>query len=345
MGASSRVRTMQYFSYFLEYGIAVDCSPFVGDEYLQAQYGGKSYSLWNLAKRYIERLAVLMQARRYDAVWIEKELFPFLPAFAESVLRKSGIPIVVDYDDAVFHNYDMSKSAFIRSVLSTKIDEVMASATVVTTGNTYLADRARAAGARQVEIIPTVVDIERYTTRPSFHQVGMDRGLNVGWIGSPSTAQYLEEVAGAINRSRLNFPIRLIVVGADRKILRGTPMRKLAWTEESEVESIHQFDVGIMPLRDSPWERGKCGYKLIQCMACGIPVIASSVGVNTKIISHGTDGLLANTETEWMAAFKILAGDPSLRCEMGQAARKKVEREFSTQVMAPRLVSIFRSLQ
>lgn len=114
------------------------------------------------------------------------------------------------------------------------------------------------------------------------------------------------------------------------------------WSEMNEVSDIQAFDVGIMPLADTPWEQGKCGYKLIQYMACGIPVVASAIGANREIVSHGVDGFLATTHAEWSGYLKQLLENPDLRREMGLRGREKVERKYSVQARLPELIRILR---
>jgi glycosyltransferase involved in cell wall biosynthesis len=119
-------------------------------------------------------------------------------------------------------------------------------------------------------------------------------------------------------------------------------MEVRSWSESTEVADIQSFDIGIMPLFDEPWEKGKCGYKLIQYMACGIPVISSPVGINTKIVDDGVDGYLAGNSEEWMSAFKILYDRPQLRKKLGESGRKKIESLYSLQVTSPFFVKLIR---
>lgn len=187
LGASSRVRYLQYLGDFQERGWTVEISPLFSNAYLEALYGGTG-RFRETVVGYVGRLYALLRARKFDVLIIEKELFPFLPAWFERVLSGLGVPYVVDYDDALFHRYDLNRRAVVRAVLGRKIDAVMRHAALVIAGNEYLADRARAAGARSIEIIPTVVDTERY--RPVAERV--EGPLVVGWIGTPKTSYYLE---------------------------------------------------------------------------------------------------------------------------------------------------------
>jgi glycosyltransferase involved in cell wall biosynthesis len=132
------------------------------------------------------------------------------------------------------------------------------------------------------------------------------------------------------------------LVGSGPISLGDVPMEVRSWSESTEVADIQSFDIGIMPLFDEPWEKGKCGYKLIQYMACGIPVISSPVGINTKIVDDGVDGYLAGNSEEWMSAFKILYDRPQLRKKLGESGRKKIESLYSLQVTSPFFVKLIR---
>jgi glycosyltransferase involved in cell wall biosynthesis len=242
----------------------------------------------------------------------------------------------VDYDDAIFHQYDLHPNPLVRTMLQKKIDTVMRHAALVIVGNDYLAERASEAGARWVEILPTVIDIERYTISGK----RQNNGFNIGWIGTPMTAKYLYRIKDALVRICLEEKAQLLLVGLEKIDIEGVPVKTFQWSEEKEVELIQMFDVGIMPLPDNPWERGKCGYKLIQYMACSLPVIASPVGANRKIVDDGINGYLASTETEWLESFHRLQQDKRLRTEMGKAGRAKVESKYCLQVTAPRLAEL-----
>jgi glycosyltransferase involved in cell wall biosynthesis len=335
LGASSRLRSYQYLPGLAQMGIEVEVSPLFSEEYLEAFYGSGRKHPGHLVKAYWQRLKRLFMVSKYDLLWLEKELFPWLPATAERFLDRLGIPYMVDYDDAIFHRYDHSSSALLRFLLGRKIDRVMAGATMVIAGNDYLAYRAKVAGARRVMILPTVVDVRRYQTKP----VCESTPFTIGWIGSPTTARYLQMLGQPLSSLGRMREIRLVVIGAEMETLGGIPVETLEWSEATEAEFIQQFDVGIMPLYDELWERGKCGYKLIQYMASGLPVVASPVGVNREIVKHGVDGYLADSDQDWEKALMQLIDHPQQRLEMGKMGRSKVEQHYSLKVMTPRLVS------
>jgi glycosyltransferase involved in cell wall biosynthesis len=314
--------------------------PLFSDDYVIALYDGGAR--WReILTGYWRRLQVLMSVREYDAVILEKELFPFLPAFAERVLNAVGVGYVVDYDDALFHRYDQHSNPLVRWILGRKIDAVMRHSAVVVAGNDYLACRARNAGAPRIEVVPTVVDTERYQLRKH----GSKEQLIVGWIGSPKTSKYLKPLLPIFEKLKKEMPVRFVAVGARAEDFSGTQVEAQPWSEESEIESIQQFDIGIMPLEDSPWERGKCGYKLIQYMGCGIPVVASPVGVNREIVIPEENGLFADNAEEWLLALRrMLQKDALTRQNMGKAGRKRVIDRYSIRAQAPRLLDLIREV-
>jgi glycosyltransferase involved in cell wall biosynthesis len=335
-GASSRVRMYQYLPALQDAGIEVAVSPLFGGNYVRALYSGRTEWV-AVARGYLRRISAQLAAGAFDAVWIEKELLPWLPPVLERL--RGDAAVIVDYDDAVFHRYDMHRWRLVRHLLGGRIDAVMRRADLATVGNGYLADRAKAAGCDRVETLPTVVDLTRYALHAPAAQ---ESPLVIGWIGSPATAHYLQPLGPVIERLGERMALRAIAVGARRDQVAGTPFEAVTWSEQTEAAQVAAFDIGLMPLPDEPWERGKCGYKLIQYMACGVPVVASPVGANTEIVTPGMNGALADTSEQWLASLTELAEDPALRARQGTEGRKRVEHWYSLQAQAPRLVSMLQ---
>jgi glycosyltransferase involved in cell wall biosynthesis len=336
MGASSRLRTYQYLPYLQKNGVEVVIDALLDERYLRRLYSGRRRSYSAIANAYWRRIKALARCYRYDLIWIEKEVFPWLPAFAERLLNLLRVPYVVDYDDATFHAYDRNRRVWIRKLLGEKIHLVMRNAAVVTVGNSYLAEHATLAGARKVVVIPTVVDMAAYNAP----EAPPSEEFVIGWIGTPKTAHYLHLIAPALRLVCAERNARIVLVGAGDIELDGVTVDLVDWSEESEVSEIQAFDVGIMPLLDEPWERGKCGYKLIQYMACGKPVVASSVGVNSDLVTDGVNGYIAGSPQEWADVLRALASDPAKGIEMGQRGRAKVSGRYSLEATSPRLLSV-----
>ena len=339
LGASSRIRSLQYLPYLERHDFEVDVVPMLDDAYVQGMYSGR-LELMSIVRGYLRRITQMVGSRRYDLVWVEKEFLPWIPYWISRSFLSHSVPYIADYDDAQFHRYDQHANALIRILLGRKIDAVMHHAALVIVGNEYLAERAIHAGAQRVEFLPTVVDLEHYSVAPATP----DDAVRIGWIGSPYTSRYLEHMLPVLRNLAAHRKVRLLAVGAANSLGIRFPLEVLPWQEETEVAAIQGFDIGIMPLPDDPFERGKCGYKLIQYMACGKPVIASPVGVNSKIVDHGRNGLLAGSPAEWSDALDTLCGDADLRVRMGMSGRRKVEAEYSLQMAAPRLAGLLHEV-
>jgi len=273
-------------------------------------------------------------------VLLEKELFPWLPAWVDELLLPSA-PFVLDIDDAIFHNYDEHESWWVRRTLGRKIDGLMARAAVVCAGNEYLADRARRAGAGEIALIPSAVDLNRYTVG----EIHRRKRPIVGWIGTPVTQGYLKLIAPALRDAVEQFNARIVLVGANEEPKRWFPCEIRGWRESNEADDILDFDVGVMPLPEAPWERGKCGYKLIQYMACARPVVASPVGVNERLVINGINGYLATGEASWLRALGELLMDADARAAMGRRGRQIVENGYCTAVTGPRYARVIRDLK
>lgn len=338
LGASSRLRQLQYLPALRAAALDLKVQSLFSDDDLLNKYQRGQYRWIDLLVIYVKRFSALRQRKEFDIVWIEKEALPWLPLSVEFGLL-SGVPYVLDFDDAIFHNYDLHRNALVRRFLGSRLDGLMASATLVVVGNDYLAQRAKIAGAPWVEVMPTVVDLERYSLPVYRLETRPIEPLCIVWIGSPSTARYLELIAKPLQSLSKRLPIVLHVIGAQFQI-SGVRVECVKWTEAVEIEAISAGHVGVMPLLDSPWEHGKCGYKLIQYMACGLPVVASPVGVNSQIVEHGVNGFLAISDDEWESALLQLLTQAQLRQRMGMAGRAKVEASYSIQKTGPKMAEL-----
>lgn len=337
-GASSRLRLLQYLPYLKAQGIDVDTSYFLSSVYIQCRQLGRGN--WGEVWRgFVRRFSALIRRDRYDLVWVEKECFPWVPALLELYLLRALPPFILDYDDAVFHKYDQHHNDLVRILLAEKHPSLIKTAALVIAGNSYLEEFARSNGAKNVAKLPTAIDLSLYTKTSQVRL--LYNPVRIGWIGQSSTAKFLKPLARLFLKLAETGVVTFEAIGIDPKTY-GLPMEGVLWSEETEVASIQGLDIGIMPLLDEPFERGKCGYKLIQYMGCGLPVVASPVGVNKEIVEHGVNGFLAETETEWSNLLLTLINDAPLRERMGRAGRLKVERHFGTHVTAPKLAELLR---
>lgn len=346
LGASSRLRTLQYLILLEKEGIEVSSQPLISNEALLLRYKQGHYSPSSLVLFYIKRIKTLIFKKSYDLLWIEKEALPWFPVWIELLLLR-GKPFILDYDDATFHNYDQNNNKILRYFFHDRLDKLMANASLVVCGNLYLQKRALNSGASNIVILPTVVNLDRYPVK-RYVDLSMMEHRNyqckIVWIGSPSTQHYLKLIKGPLKllSKKNNFILRII--GSEEFKIPSVNMEIIPWSEEAESKLIRESDIGIMPLFNKSWEKGKCGYKLIQYMACGLPVVASPIGVNQDIVCHGKNGFLANNENEWIASLDKLLGNSALRFKMGSRGRQDVVENFSLTTTAPNLIHNFRKV-
>jgi len=332
MGASSRMRFLQFLPSLRQAGFLVTVHALISDDMLASRYQHGSYGISRLCVAYADRIRVLIGCADFDLVWIEKEALPWLPAWFEHMLL-SRRPYVIDFDDAVFHNYDLHRYSIIRTIFGRRLDSLMSRARVVVAGNSYLANRAIKAGARQVATIPTVVDLQRYAPKSLYEA---HAGLRIVWVGSPSTVKYLIELKATLVELAKRIPFTLNIIGGELAV-QGVQIKNIAWSAEAEAGAIAECDIGIMPLADTPWEQGKCAYKLIQYMACGLPTVASPIGANRDVVIDGETGFFANTPSEWVDRLERLLRDATLRAKLGRAGRARVSNLYCLQQVAPLL--------
>lgn len=340
LAASTRQRFIQYIPFLREHGIEVEVVPLLGDSHLEALNLGRRRGL-GAPIAYMKRVAALLTRRDYDLLWVHFELFPYLPGWAERLAGWRGKPVVYDYDDAIFHIYDSNRNAAVRRLLGRKLEPALSRAAAVVCGNRYIQNYAQRFCPNTI-VIPTVVDTDVYV--PAEPGPARPAAPLVGWVGSPSTWLNVEPLIPAIVDALSPFGARFRAVGPGSAATARPGLELADWSEESEVGELQRLDIGIMPLLDRPFQNGKCGYKLIQYMACGVPVIASPVGVNSEIVTHGEHGFLASTPEEWADALRRLLSDADLRRRMGQAGRRRVEERYSLRVQQPRLLALFNSL-
>jgi glycosyltransferase involved in cell wall biosynthesis len=340
LGASSRLRFYQLAPGLAAAGIPIEIRPLLDDGYLHSLHATGKRPATAILAGYGARLARLVGHRRPNLLWVEKELLPWLPGWLERLLFSRALRFVVDYDDATFHRYDDHACRLIRFALGGKVARIMAAAEAVIAGNEYIAAYARQNGARRVVVQPTVVDPLRYPVRLS----EPPPPFRVVWIGSPLTSVYLDIVREPLQRLGSDGPLEILLIGAAQSALAGLPVRRYDWSEAGEANAIAEGSVGIMPLPDYPWERGKCGYKLIQYMACGLPVVASPVGSNAHLVEPDRNGLLASTPEDWYSALSLLRREPARAWRMGLAGREKIEAHYTTGNAVARLAALFTEL-
>jgi glycosyltransferase involved in cell wall biosynthesis len=333
--ASTRQRFLQYRPALEDAGFELEISPLLGNRHVQGIAKGRVANPLSVGSSYLRRLGLLLSGgQEADAFWVHCELFPYLPGPVERLAFRSGKPVIFDYDDAIFHMYD--SMPFLRD----KLGSLLAGSDAIVAGNHYLAEYARR-WSPSVHVIPTVVDTGQYV--PTAAQ--RNGPPVIGWIGSPSTWAYVRPILPVLKRLCASGHAKFLAVGGgiDAEFDKFPGMECRDWAEDREISDVQSMDIGIMPLPDEPWARGKCGYKLIQYMACGLPVVASPIGVNSSIVRNDESGLLATSTEEWRIALERLLENPVLRAMYGRNGRERAVADYSLESQAPHIVSLFEN--
>ncbi len=300
---------------------------------------GIESDLVRLSEYPVNRWKQVLEARRYDLVVLQRRL---LQPWDVAVLRRSAKRLVFDFDDAVMYRSSKWQNPRSRSRML-KFKKTVQACDLIFAGNSFLKEEAeRFISPQKVYVIPTVIDLDRYT--PKNHDDSHD-GLTLGWIGSRSSLPYLKAIMPALeDLSRRHSIVRLKIV-CDRFLdSRHIPVIKKRWEEATEVEDVKSFDVGLMPLSDDVWSKGKCALKIIQSLAVGVPVVCSPVGANREIVKNGSNGFWAKAQSEWIERLSILIENPSLRQDMGRRGRRIVAEKYSVQAIGDSIAQLMWNL-
>lgn len=339
-GAGCRFRIAQYGPYLRSQGIDLTIAPFYDREFFALVYRSGHYlrKALKFFRHTASRFADVLRAGSYDAIFIYREALPIGPPILEAAIRLLGRPLIFDFDDAVYLPNTSAANRVVSALkrpektswIITRSDEVIA-------GNEYLAAYARRFHPA-VHVIPTPVDTTVFVPEPD--SPGRVRPV-VGWIGTPTTASYLRMLHAPLLELAAERDFVFRVSGADAAI-PGVRLETPPWSLDTEVELFNTCDVGVYPMPDDEWARGKSGFKAIQFMACGVPVVASPVGINREIIEDGVSGFFAATPAEWRDRLGRLLADAALRRSMGDAARRTIVERYSLAVNAPRVAGVIR---
>ena len=343
-GPSNRLRVSQFLPYLKENGILYKVRPFIFSGFYRILYSKGNYIkkviffLWSLLGRFTD----IIRSLKYDIIFIHREACPLGLPFFEWAAYKFKKRIIFDFDDAIYLNNrsrsnnlidyfkDSSKTAYIIKIS----DRVIA-------GNKFLSDFAIKFN-KNVEIIPTCVDTDNYNNNDAEKRRD---ALTIGWIGSATTVEYLNELRNVFTGLAKKYPyLNFKIIGGEFKINGFHAITNKRWRLEDEVLDLRSIDIGIMPMPDSDWARGKCGFKALLYMSMQIPCVCSPVGVNKEIIQDGINGFLALSEDEWIDKISHLIDDEDLRKKIGRAGRKTVEEKFSVKVNAPKYLDIIKTL-
>jgi glycosyltransferase involved in cell wall biosynthesis len=338
-----RYRLEQWEPLLREYGVEITYAPFESEELHATVYthGRFAQKLKLVGEALRRRSSLLNNLKAYDLVYIFRETALLGPAFFERSIHRHGVPFVFDFDDAVFVSYRSPSNGYLSYLkFAGKTETSCRLAAHVMAGNPYLADYARRVN-ENVTIIPTTIDTEKYKPLSYDRKSGP---IVIGWTGSYSTVQHLDTLRKTLTKLAGQTTFRLRVIGTPSYEIEGIDVEAMPWRADTELEDLSKIDIGIMPLPDDKWSKGKCGLKALQFMALGIPTICSPVGVNTDIIQDNENGMLAGSEDEWIRKLSILLESSEIRERLGMAGRRSVEQKYSAASQAPRVYDIFKSV-
>lgn len=332
-GPSARYRLYQFDRPMRDRGIEFDIYPLMTPTIFWRKSNQLSLR-WNdylvLLFRFVIRFIDFF-FKKYDAILIHREFSPFargfFHAFVSFFARK---PLIYDYDDAVFVQFP--------------IGNLLKKSRIVLAGNTFLIEYAHQyANAENVFYMPTVVDLSQYVKVPK----QIDSPVVVGWIGTYSTFEayllpFLSIISNVCARNQAEFHV--ICSLSAQKLITSHPVIFHEWSLENEIKYLNEFDIGVMPLKDNEFTRGKCAFKLIEYGALRIPAVGSNIGANSSVIDHGTNGFLVDDETEWAFFLEKLIKDASLRRRMGEVAYLKIEKDFSLNSKVDFLATILKGI-
>ncbi len=339
--ASTRLRAEQYFPYLRAQGVEPVLRPF-----MSLSLYGRVYERGHLALKTlgvlagsIRRLVDVLSASRSDVVFIHREAFPFGTTLIERAISHAGVPIVLDFDDAIYLPATSAPNGFVRYFKRPrKVDRLIRLSQTVVTGNGHLQRYAARINPNTV-VVPTPVDARLYRPRTTPHA---SQELVIGWIGSGTTARYVNQLTRPIGRILEKYPhVRVVLTGGRVQDLEHLPrVTYRPWSLHSELGTLQEFDLGLMPYPDSEWARGKCAFKALLYMSVGIPAVCSDVGMASEMIDSGANGFLARSEDDWYDILDLLANDRQARERVGRAGRELVSSQYSLERHAPRLLDV-----
>jgi glycosyltransferase involved in cell wall biosynthesis len=341
---SQRYRFEQYLPFLEKQGFAFTFSYLLNEKddalfYSQGRLGNK---IFILLKSLWIRLKDGRRFKQFDIIFIQRESLFLGTAFFEKRAARSGAKVIFDFDDSIWladTSPGNKKWEWIKK--PGKFFEAVAAADVVIAGNAYLAEKARTSNKNTV-IIPTTIDTAVHFPRPELRN---RNALTIGWSGSISTIKHFEMLLPVLQKIKETYGSRVQfkLIGAAAYTNPQLEIEAVAWTEATEVEQLNTLDIGIMPLPDDEWAKGKCGLKGLSYMACGVPAIMSPVGVNKDIVRHRHNGFLADTTEEWISILSELIENQELRTEIGKRGRETVVSNYSVEAHQQSYLKVFES--
>ena len=337
-----RFRIEQWMPWLKLKGVRFEFDAFMSEplQNVLHQPGHTAEKIRHMLIDYGRRVARAVRLAEYDAIFLAREAALIGPAWIERLLAQKGVPLVYDFDDAVYVPYVSPTNRYLSYLkMPQKTATICRLSSHVVVGNSVLKDYAVRHNAN-VSIVPTTIDTDKYDRTC---QYAFDDTPVIGWSGSHSSVQYLEPLRPVFAELAKRHRFRLEVIGA-RFEMAGIDVVSRPWKAATEVEDLAKIQIGLMPLVDDIWARGKCALKALQYMALGIPTVVSPVGVNREVINDGANGYLASTTEEWVAKLSALLESEELRRRLGGAGKRTVDEEYSSRVHAPRILSILEQV-
>lgn len=341
-GASYRYRVHHYLPYLKNNNIRYRVSPFVSKTFYKILYrkGHLFQKIFHTGLGMARRLKDIVTLPFYDVIFVHLESLPFPILWIERLARQLKKPIIFDFDDAIFLKRENATSRFRDRLKShEKTPKMIQMSSHVIVCNDYLKTYCDAlTPTPKTTVIPTSIDTHLFSAKKQ-----VNAQLTLGWIGSHTTYPYFKSLRPVFERLAKKHKFTLKVIGAPEAIeIPGVTVKQVAWNLQQEVNDFHSIDIGVYPLYDSEWAKGKAAFKALQYMAAQVPYVASKVGRNAEVIEEGVNGFLAATSDEWVEKLERLITSPELRQKMGAAGRQTIEKHFSTEIHAPSFIQILR---
>ena len=349
LGPSSRIRAFQYIPILEKYNIHCDIFPLIDDYNYEVLLGLRSIQKWKLTLLKfklglwtpVKRLRHILSARKYDVVYLQKDVL--LPPFF-AILRFLNPNIVFDLDDALYAPHPTVKykrfsiGGMFLLLRRKYLNNILKKSRTVTVTVKHLAQYVRQFN-NNVHILTGPIDTDYFKPIAS----NCNKEIVIGWMGSPTTAPFLKDILPALKEVIKVIPeCKLKIIGASHFDTDGIPVIFEKWSLKNERKQLSTFDIGIMPLRDNEWCKGKGGLKILQYFVMNRPVVCSPVGVNNELVSHGKNGFHAKNNKDWVKYLVLLAKDPMLRVSMGLEGRKLVLNKFNLKKAGEVFANILR---
>ncbi len=344
LGPSQRFRFEQYFDFLSEH-YQINQKTFWDNKSWEVLFSHSNFSIkfYYLILAFLKRFLHLLSAIRYDAVFIHREVAHIGPPVFEWIIkfifRKK---IIYDFDDAIWHLNYSDKNKIVRFFKAPwKVKTICKWSDAIITGNNYLADFAKQYN-KNVTVIPTTINTNYH--KSCNRKTKNSNKITIGWTGTLTTLRQLNTITNALVQIQKKYDTDILIISNEQPEFIEFNYKYLKWNPDTEIQDLCNIDIGIMPLYDTEWEKGKCGLKGLQYMALEIPAIMSPVGVNSEIIQDGVNGFLASTEDEWIEKLSILIENKELRKKLGKAGRKTVVEKYSVEANKNKYLSVIKSI-